>query len=563
MAKVVDPYYEKRAKSRPAAGRPAIGEITLPPMANLPTVSGSGYNVLPGTPVPTDDEIKAKLAQNQAIVAAAQNDVAKQEQGLEAFKASLPQFHGAPYAAPLDAGTEARLRGMSQPVSGGGGGEFDPSSPRMQNLRAAGNAPTPAATQDPTVPFDPKLMEQIVANRQAAEAARAAKLKAEGMSPEAIDARMFPQHGVTPDPVKQQARAIDLAERNGRVNVRAMADRLMRQAHMNGQQMPIAQAYAIAMGQMNTTDPMNQGAVPSLPGMDPQRMAGFMSPAAGAVAGQYDVGMGANANQATRDQLQNNLGMAQVQQQGQNQQQTIAQQLLQMALNHSIAQQQQNTNAAVASNAMGPSPAMQQQTAARQQLTQLLTGPNHMAQMATSPEYRQMVQSLQAAAYGGVPGLLGGQVQSTPPAASPPAGGAPAPAPAPASLGSAFNGVPAGVTSSPAAMQQWLSMAPESDRARLEAMARLQAGDVNHPSVYNYVTSQYASEDPNLYTGIPDSWMHSYNGSDDPGLIQGALGLMFPNAMAPRAQKAAQHVSETMGIPYDQALQIMTRHFNR
>jgi hypothetical protein len=422
--------------------------------------------------------------------------------------------------------------------------------------RPAQQAPAAAPAQ-PSGVGTPQL-QQIVANRQAAEAARAARLAAEGMSPEAIDARMFPQHGVTPDPMRAQARANDFAERQGRVNAGAMAERLMRRAHINGQEMPMAQAYAIAMNMTPTTNAMNQGAVPSLPGMDPSRMAMF-SPAGGAVAGQFQNGQDANANTATRDQLQANTAQMGIQQQGANQQQNLAQQMLQMFLGHSLGQQQQNTNDAVARNAMGATPQMQQQQAERTALSQMISSPNHAMMMATSPEYRQLLQQRMAAAYG-----QSGQppAPAPAPAPQPPAGPTGQPGQAAPSLSAAFNGVPDGVSTNPAAMQQWLSMTPESDRPRLEAMAHLRSGNVTHPSVYNYVTGQYAKEDPNLYTLFPDALMSSFSSSNDPGLIQGALGTIFPNAMAPRAEKAARHVEQTMGIPYEQALQIMTRYFN-
>jgi hypothetical protein len=135
-------------------------------------------------------------------------------------------------------------------------------------------------------------MGDIAANRHAAEDKRYATLSAQGKGDDTIERIMFPQRFAQPkDPAIEQAKAIDAAERQGRSNLHAIAQKFRR----NG--IPIDQAYAAAMNTIKTTNPADKGAVPSLPGMDPLRVIGSVGGSAGASASNYGVGM-ANAHNA-------------------------------------------------------------------------------------------------------------------------------------------------------------------------------------------------------------------------------------------------------------------------
>jgi hypothetical protein len=341
-------------------------------------------------------------------------------------------------------------------------------------------------------------MGSIASERQGAESARRNALLEQGKTMDEVDRIMFPQRFAQPkDPAIANAQAIDAAERQGRSNLHAIAQKFRR----NG--LPIEQAYAAAMNTIKTTDPANMGAVPSLPGMDPLRIIGSVGGSAGNAAGAYGVGKAraenelALGNQTSSDNrygvdARERVGMAQAQN-------TFIQGLLDSVLNS----RKQGMNEGVIND--------EQKSAQRQQDIDLLNalGPDAGMLPPNDPK-RRMYDQIWARLMGGagtpgqqppaglnqaVPGAMG-----APPAAAPMS--APAAAPA-APLSAAMNGGTdyAYYAANPAAMAQYLNGVDVNrqpyERARIMAMA----GQYNDPYVADYAKGQFDNA-PNLEWGF-------------------------------------------------------------
>jgi hypothetical protein len=375
----------------------------------------------------------------------------------------------------------------------------------------------------------------IAEARNAADALRAANLAGQGMTQEQIDMRMHPERFAAPkDPAIEQARAVDLAERQGRGIVDAMARKYMR----NG--LSPAQAYATAFNAMPTTNPANQGAVPSLPGMDPMRIAAMMGTGPGMAAGQYGVGMersgmeGLARGQESRDRLagtqaqagaHRDVGLAQAGATAQNGTWDFILGLIKAA----------QGNSAIAG---------EQRSADKQRAMEYMQSPMSQIDLNSPPgsPQRQRYDSMASQ-------LDGGAAAQQQPATAPPQNGAP--------LSSAFGGggQDSFLASNPQAMAQYLAAFPDQEKARERARVMVSAGQGNHPFVRDYLVDRYTTENPNLFFG-PDYWRSSYGDAGTPGFLVGLLGGQS------EADALGQHAASNWGIPADVAREHFRNHLN-
>ena len=292
----------------------------------------------------------------------------------------------------------------------------------------------------------------IASDRQAADAKRAANLAAQGMTQKQIDMRMHPERFAAPkDPGIAQAQAVDAAERQGRSNLHAIAQKFMR----NG--LSPAAAYSAAMNVTPTTNPGNMGAVPSLPGLDPMRVIQTSSPGTGMAAAQQSVGTTQSENQLLTGNQRNDterygidsrerVGMAQAANGGNLGLMEMLLKLQQQQMNQGVVNSEQTNQARDAALAFIQSPQGQQM------------------QYGTPQEqaiYRQRMQEAQGGGQQSQPGPLSGAMGIPQQGTSP--------------------------TDNPIAMQQILGrIADPAERQRQEAMMYAQSGKP-HPSVDAYL----------------------------------------------------------------------------
>lgn len=406
------------------------------------------------------------------------------------------------------------------------------------NYAGSGSRPAPqAADSGSYVPAGD--MSQIESNRQYAVLDRRMNLLNQGKTDDEVDRIMFPQRFAQPkDPAIEQAKAIDAAERQGRSNLHAIAQKFRR----NG--LPIDQAYAAAMNTIQTTNPANKGAVPSLPGMDPLRVIGSVGGSAGTAAGAYGVGL-ANAQNAltlgNQTSADNRYGVDSRERVG-------------------LAQAQNNFIQGLLENA---------QKEAELRMNQgVVNSETSAAQQARNLEVIKMMREQ------GVHNLPQGHPdravydklwQDMMGSPSPGGGGAPAPAPgdggAPAPVG-APTSAPVDqfqhYANNPAAMNQYLSQFDTDSQPGERARALARGGAGTHPAVRDYIVERYNKEDPNLTFGLPDRWTTPTNESSN-----SVSWLPWAFGQESRAAKGAKYVAQNYGIPYDVALPIMTQHFDQ
>jgi hypothetical protein len=373
-------------------------------------------------------------------------------------------------------------------------------------------------------------MGGIASDRQGAESARRNNLLEQGKSPDEVDRIMYPQRFAQPkDPAIVNAQAIDAAERQGRSNLHAIAQKFRR----NG--LPIDQAYAAAMNTIKTTNPADMGAVPSLPGMDPLRVIGSVGGQAGASAGAYGVGL-ANAqnaltlgNQTSADNRygvdsRERVGLAQAQN-------SFVQGLLENARKEAELRMNQGVVNSETSAA---------QQARNLEILRMMRAEGVHNLPPGHPErahYDKLWQGVMGApepprGSGGAPAPGGGGA----PAPAPGGGGAPAPAPAPTPVNQWQY-----YATNPAAAQQYLNQFTDpKERQRQEALMYSQGG-VQHPSVDKYLQDWMTESQPNLAPWWPDApWLN------DNGTL---------------AQRAAEEAAAATGIPQATALQSYRRYY--
>lgn len=388
-------------------------------------------------------------------------------------------------------------------------------------------------------------MSEIAQDRRNAESTRRSDLYMQGKTPEEVVRIMYPQRFAQPkDPAIAQAQAIDAAERQGRSNLHAIAQKFRR----NG--IPMDQAYAAAMNTIKTTNPADKGAVPSLPGMDPLRVIGSVGGQAGASAGAYGVGL-ANAqnaltlgNQTSADNRygvdsRERVGLAQAQN-------NFIQGLLQNAQKEAELRMNQGVVNSETSAA---------EQARNLEMIKLMQGqgvhnlpPGHPDRALYDRLWQGMMNPPAAGGGGGAPapGVGGGggapdamrdwlKWMGGGPGSPPPAAPAAAPAPAPP-MNAAQH-----YASNPATMQQYLNQfADPKERQRQEALMYSQGG-VQHPSVDKYLNDWMTENQPNLAPWWPDApWLN------DNGTL---------------AQRAAEEAAAATGIPQATALQTYRRYY--
>lgn len=162
-----------------------------------PRTSDDAYAQPPAQgPISQDPKIRRGMAETDRTLAQWNQENDRRDRELVNRQFTLPQFHGANYAAPLDGATMSRLADMSQPVSNGAA-EFDPQSPRMANLFAAqgrnGNrAPKVPVSQQTAPPLLPQPTYSP-SGTSTANAERTARLKARGMDDNAIERMIYPE----------------------------------------------------------------------------------------------------------------------------------------------------------------------------------------------------------------------------------------------------------------------------------------------------------------------------------------------------------------------------------
>lgn len=565
--RVVDPYYLKRA---------AMKGIPVPPQEQAAQAVPVAQSAVPVTSDLTAGDIyqqgsAARLAQMLEAQKQAAEAAWLQSGGLS----PSGQVYRSPSGMIAPGPSDVDARGML-PLGGGSGpdGAYDPRGIPASVETAAGPK-TAVQTGNPFFDVntnfsqlekerqlknqnDAVFSEQnnrrlgaIAEARNAADALRAANLAGQGMTQEQIDMRMHPERFAAPkDPAIEQAKAIDLAERQGRGSVDAMARKFMR----NG--LSPAQAYAAAFNSMPTTNPANQGAVPSLPGMDPMRVAGFMGAGPGMAAGQYGVGMersgmeGLARGQESRDRLagtqaqagaHRDVGLAQAGATAQNGTWDFIINLIKAAQGNKAIEGEQRS-------------------ADKQMAMQYMGSPMAQVDMYSPPgsPARQRYDSMAA------------QLNGAPAPASPASPASPAPGGAP--LSSAFSGSsspafggadPKFLVGNPAAMQQWLSTIPEGEREMRRVQAFIEAGMGSDPSVGSYLKNRFAAEDPNLFSWYPDSWASSYTDAGTPSLFHGLAGMLGMSNGLSRVDAAAQHAAQNYGVPADVARQHYLPWFNQ
>jgi hypothetical protein len=397
---------------------------------------------------------------------------------------------------------QSRLRGEPQPVTS----VANVVTPVVEDP-AAMQQPMPAAAPRQAAPspyIDPSQVPQLAASA----ATQAATPRATQQS---VAQQIYPERFGTNDD-----RRID--EIQGRVSVDSRAQKMMRMAQMNGQTLPFALAYQMASNAFPTTSAQTTG-MPSLPPLDPARMAG-LGPQAGGVAGQTAIGMGMNENTAGRNQMdfyneQGRQGLARDGRQDQNQ---IM--LMELMRRLTADQHTQRNENRVLDNTLG-NPQRQE----RQDAEAWMSSPAGMA-MRTSldPQERQFYQTRMQRAMGSNP------VQG----ATPEAGAAPV------TQEALRKQREASLVADPVAMQQHLAQFPDAlARQREEARLYYENGRANEPSIFNFLKTILEQEDPNLHAG-PD-WMTTDNN---------------------RAAAAAKWANQGYGVPEDVAKQHYYRYFD-
>lgn len=266
--------------------------------------------------------IKQMLAANDRIVAdiTAATDRRVRDNELFPIKQQLAQFHGAPYAEPLDAATEAKLGAMRQPISQPGG-EFDPNSPRMANLRAAQER-FPINTTQPA-PFSQAGLDQIVADRRAKEAERQQRLA--GL-PTAERDNILQQEATRKadlekigDPINDKGRAMQQQNERAAANVtnNAQAGKLTReQAEAGFPISPLQSTAAVQSGLYGTRQPMPGESASRTP-EDPMNSVGMAVnfPQAYAINQQAQTSLAATNAQAKATEWERQKERLQLQQQ--------------------------------------------------------------------------------------------------------------------------------------------------------------------------------------------------------------------------------------------------------
>lgn len=386
-------------------------------------------------------------------------------------------------------------------------------------------------------------MSGIAATREAANSDRNSRLQQMGKTPDEIERIMYPERFSDlrgeamanvegrAKPARMSQQAFD--ETNGRISSTSRADALMRKARLNGQNLPYAQAYGMAQNDLPQTGPDTVGQA-SLPGMNPARMAQF-NPHAGAAAGMYMNGNQRNANEAAAEQGRQGLVATK------------------QANDYDIASRQQNTNDAVAKDALG-NPELKRQKEAQDWLN---TPAAQAMRNSTDPQDR--------AFYAARRDQAAGNQSAAAPAGAPAQPGA---APAPGAQASGLPTTEQFLANNPAAMNTHLANFPD-ELSRQRELARIYAlgGRGSDPAVAAYLDSQFNRDNPDLAWG-PDNWHQSYSGgqSFSQGLVDNYLGgLMGPagSLIDPRpiSQRAADYAAEHYGIPADVALPHVRRRY--
>lgn len=331
-------------------------------------------------------------------------------------------------------------------------------------------------------------LNDIAGDRQRAEAKRAAGLAAQGLDEKTIEQRMFPQRFAQPvDPGIAQAKQVDAAERQGRSNLHAIAQKFMR----NG--LSPAAAYSAAMNVTPTTNPGNMGAVPSLPGLDPMRVIQTSSPGTGMAAAQQSVGttradnemsMGNQRNETERYGIDSRerVGMANAANGG-----------VMGMMELFLKMQQQQQNQGIVSGEMN------QQV--RDAALQFIQDPANAPLEYGTPDQQAIWRQQMDAAVGRKPQQGPQPAPAAAPQAPPIQPGALSGAMAPPQQQPAPQSREAMLASNPAAMAQHMANIPPERQAYERARIMAAVGNFNDPYVDTYAQGQFANA-PNLEWGF-------------------------------------------------------------
>lgn len=387
-------------------------------------------------------------------------------------------------------------------------------------------APQPPAAQPPSAAPQAEPSPYIDPNQipQLAEA-MVAKTNAPAPAPAApnIAQQIYPERFAGNDDQR-------LSEIQGRISADSRAQKMMRMAEMNGQTLPFALAHQMASSSFPTTSAQTAG-MPSLPQLDPARIAGY-GPAAGGVAGQTQIGMGMNENVSGKNQMDfyNEQGRQGIARSGQGDQNQMLMMELLRRLN-SDQHTQRNENR-VLDDTLG-NPQRQSQQAAGAWLG---SDAGKAAQTSTDPMTRQMYEQKVREFMG--TGRGASSTQQPPPATS---------------QTDLIKQREAALVASPAAMQQHLAQfADPLARQREEARLYMDHGQGTNPAVGTYLRDITQREDPNLLTG-PD-WLSSPEAG---GVLGGVMsgGNPFITALTAamfgsrdRPQAAADWAKQRHGI---------------
>lgn len=393
----------------------------------------------------------------------------------------------------------------------------------------------------------------IASDRQAADAKRAANLAAQGMTQEQIDMRMHPERFAAPkDPGIAQAQAVDAAERQGRSNLHAIAQKFMR----NG--LSPAAAYSAAMNVTPTTNPGNLGAVPSLPGLDPMRVIQTSSPGTGMAAAQQSVGttranndltLGSQRSADTRYGVdsQERVGMANAQNGATQNQNTFIAQLLENALKQS---QNQTAQGAVGT---------EQDNARRDQTMEMIKMLQQQGIHNYPPSHpeRQRYDSLWQSMIGSDTGMpRPGDGAALNQAAAGPLSQAMKP-PAPQGPVAPPQSQDAMIASNPTMLKQHLDQYPVEQQQRQHVELLIRAGRGNDPIVRDFIINQYRQDDPNLFGWFPDRWVSSYEDAGTASPLQAMMG--GPSW----TDAAAGYMQQNYGFPTDVTRPHLNQWFNK
>lgn len=387
-------------------------------------------------------------------------------------------------------------------------------------------------------------MNNIAAKREADTLERQSRLQKQGFSPDEVTRIMYPERfqdevdaakaqvASRGRPALQSESQNDLV--NGRLSVDSRTDAIMRKARLNGQNIPYAMARSMASSEFPTQSDATAG-MPSLPGLDPMRIAKDFSAGQGMAAGQYGVGMGRNQNEAGRDQMVYDLGKSGQDNQRRANDQDYISQILREAIAGSLGRGRLDNETKVTDATIG-NPGNKDREAA----LAWLNSPAAKDMQFGSAEQRQFYNDMMNRATGAAP-------QSQQPAAP---GAAPTP---PAAQPPSLPSQEQFLANNPAALQKHLAQFADPQQRQMEMLRIHAKAGTPNADAGRVMMDRFKQDDPNLAWG-PDHWAQSYGGGQS--IFQALFGLK------PIAERGADYAAQQYGIPREWALPYMQQYYD-